>query len=178
MAVLLASAAWLSPGGARAFPDEPNSLDEGANAHSKRFQILGELALFGGDIEGDAKAILLSPIFELRLQLAEHWLLDAAWGLAYVNLDADAGADNSFRPGNPWIAFYYQGVKGQFSYRFGLGVTVPVASLPDEITTPAQVTAATAYSLAAAVRGKTMYWLWDPPSVSIIGPMAFARRTP
>ena len=179
VAVLLAAAAWLSPGEARAFPDEPRSLDEGANAHSKRFQVLGDLALFAGDIEGDAHAVLLSPVFELRFQLAEHWLLDAAWGFSYVNLEVEgAEANNSFRSGNPWIAFYYQGLKGQFSYRFGLGVTIPVASLPDEITTPDQVTAVAAYALAAAVRGNTMYWLWDPHSVSIIFPMGFERRKP
>ena len=179
VAVLLAAAAWLSPGEARAFPDEPYSLDEGANAHSKRFQVLGELALFGGNIEGDAQAVMISPLFELRFQLAEHWVLDALWGFSYINLDQeDVDADNSFRPGNPWIAFHYQGVKGQFSYRFGLGVTIPVATLPDEITTPDQVTAVAAYSLAAAVRGNTMYWLWDPHSVSIIFPLAFERRKP
>lgn len=178
VAVLLAAAAWLSPAEARAFPNEPNSLDEGANAHSKRFQLLGELAFFAGGIEGDAKARLLSPLFELRLQLAKHWLLDAAWGLSYVNLDGQDDADNSFRAGNPWVAFYYQGVKGQFSYRFGLGVTIPVARLPDEGVTQAQLTAATAYALAARVRGNTMYWLWDPHSVSVIFPMAFERRKP
>jgi len=179
--VLVAAAAWLSPGEARAFPNEPNSLDEGTNAHSKRFQILGELAFFSGNaLEGGAKATLLSPLFEMRLQLAKNWLLDAAWGFAYVNLDRGENTEpgNSFRPGNPWVAFYYQGVKGQFSYRFGLGVTIPVARFPDEITTPDNVTAAAAYGLAAAVRGNTMYWLWDPHSVSVIVPMAFERRKP
>jgi hypothetical protein len=178
---VLAAALWLAPGEARAFPDEPYSLDEGTNAHSKRFQILGELALFGGNIEGNARAVLVSPLFELRFQLAEHWLLDAAWGFSYVNLNPDRDndeTDNSFRPGNPWVAFHYQGVKGQFSYRFGFGVTIPVASLPDPITTPDQVTATAAYALAAAVRGNTMYWLWDPHSVSVVFPLAFERRKP
>jgi len=181
VAVLLAATAWLSPGEARAFPNEPNSLDEGTNAHSKRFQLFGELAFFAGRIEGDFKSRLVSPLFEVRLQLAKHWLLDAAWGFSYVNLvdeQNDGNSDNSFRPGNPWIAFYYQGVKGQFSYRFGVGVTVPVARFPDEGPTQDQVTAAVAYALAASVRGNTMYWLWDPHSVSVIFPMAFERRKP
>jgi hypothetical protein len=181
VAVLVAAAAWLSPGEARAFPNEPYSLDEGANAHNKRFQLLGELGFFAGRIEGEFKSRLVSPLFELRLQLAKHWLLDAAWGFSYVNLvdeGNDDNADNSFRPGNPWVAFHYQGVKGQFSYRFGLGVTIPVARLPDEGPTQAQLTAATAYALAASIRGNTMYWLWDPHSISVIIPMAFERRKP
>lgn len=180
VAVLLAAATWLSPGEARAFPDEPRSLDE--PVHSRAFQVLGDLALFAGNIEGDAHAVLLSPVFQLRFQLAEHWLLDAAWGFSYVKLDTDVNnnpqTNNSFRSGNPWVGVNYQGVKGQFSYRFGIGVTIPVASLPDEITTPDQVAAVAAYSLAAAVRGNTMYWLWDPHSVSVIFPLAFERRKP
>lgn len=179
VAVLLAATAWLSPGEARAFPNEPNSLDEGTNAHSKRFQLFGELAFFAGNaFEGAATARLISPLFEMRLQLAKHWLLDVAWGFSYVNLDTEDDSDNSFRSGNPWVSFYYQGVKGQFSYRFGFGVTIPVARLPDEIATSDQVAAQAAYTLAAAVRGNTMYWLWDPHSISVIFPMAFERRKP
>ncbi|MGB5810253.1 MAG: hypothetical protein WBG86_06965 [Polyangiales bacterium] len=181
LALLLAAATWFVPEGARAFPDEPNSLDEGANAHDKRFQILGELAVFGGRIEGDAKVkALLSPLFQVRFQLAKHWILDTAWGFSYINLrdQANDTTSNSFRPGNPWAAIHYQGVKGQFSYRFGVGMTAPVARLPDEINTPDNTTAVAAYSLAAALRGNTSYWLWDPHSISVIVPLAFERRKP
>lgn len=184
VAVLLAAASWLSPGEARAFPAEPLSLDEGKDAHSKRFQVLGDLVLFAGKLEGDTKAdIMLSPIFEMRLQLAENWILDAAWGFSYVKFVTGRGDDNPqsnnpFRAGNPWVGVNYQGVKGQFSYRFGVGVALPVASLPDDITTPDQVAAAAAYALAAATRGNTSYWLWDPHSISVIFPLFFERRKP
>ncbi len=180
IAAFAAAAAWFSPSGALAYPDEPMSLDEGVDAHSKRFQLLGELAMFFGDIEGDAKARLLSPVFEMRFQLAQHWLLDAAWGFSYVNLELedDNQTDNAFRPGNPWIGLNYQGVKGQFSYRAGFGVTVPVARFPDEIASPDNLTAGTAYALAAAVRGNMNYWLWEPHSLSVIFPLAFERRKP
>ena len=178
---LLVAAALVSPSAVRAFPNEPYSLDEGEDAHSKRFQLLGELGMFFGNIEGGADVKLLSPLFELRLQLADNWLLDAAWGFSYVNLTLDGvdQRDNAFRPGNPWVAPYYQGVKGQFSYRFGIGVTVPVARLPDDLgATPDNLTASAAYALAAAVRGNTEYWLWEPHSLSIIVPMSFERRKP
>ena len=180
-AALLAAATWGVPGEARAYPAEPYSLDEGLDAHSTRFQLLGELGMFFGNIEGGQRAVLMSPVFDLRLQLAEHWLLGATWGLAYVNLtqgEDQADNGNSFRAGNPFLAVHYQGVKGQFSYRFGVGVTIPVARLPDAGVTPENLTAASAYSLAAAIRGNVSFWLWDPHSISVILPMAFERRKP
>jgi len=178
-AVLLATLAWFSPTSAYAFPDEPLSLDEGSEAHTKRFQLLGELAMFFGSIEGGADARLLSPWFDLRLQLAKNWLLDAQWGFSYLNItlgdDGDV-RDNAFRPGNPFVGIHYQGLKGQFSYRFGVGVAVPVARLPQDDVE--RLVASVAYSLAAAVRGNTSFWLWEAHAISVIFPLAFERRKP
>jgi hypothetical protein len=169
-------ALWLAPGKARAFPDEPYSLDEGKKAHTERFHILGELGLFAGKLEGDQRSIVLSPLLEMRLQLAYSFLMQAVWGMSYANVDReDTDPDNTFRLGNPYIAFHYQGKKNQFSYRVGLGVTIPVATLPSDIADQDQVTAQSAYSLAAAIRGNRMYWLWDPHTVSVIVPVAFER---
>jgi len=178
--LLFAAALWLTPGEARAFPAEPYSLDEGEKAHTKRFHILGELGLFAGKLEGQQRSIVVSPLIEMRLQLAYSVLMQVQWGMSYANVDLDPDgnipADNSFRIGNPYVAFHYQGKKKQFSYRLGVGVTVPAASLPDDIND--QVTAASAYFLAAALRGNTGFWLWDPHTVSVIVPIAFERRKP
>jgi hypothetical protein len=175
--LLLGAALWLAPGKARAFPDEPYSLDEGKKAHTQRFHVLGELGLFAGKLEGDQRSIVLSPLLEMRLQLAYSFLMQAVWGMSYANVDReDAEPDNTFRFGNPYIAFHYQGKKNQFSYRVGLGVTIPAATLPDEIND--QVTAASAYYLAAGLRGNRMFWLWDPHTVSVIVPVAFERSKP
>lgn len=166
-----------APDRARAYPEEPYSLDEGEKAHTKRFHILGELGLFAGKLEGDQRSIVLSPLFEMRFQLAYSFLMQVMWGMSYANLDReDADPDNAFRIGNPYLAFHYQGKKNQFSYRVGLGATVPAASLPDNIND--QITAASAYYLAAALRGNTGLWLWDPHTVSVIIPVAFERRKP
>ncbi len=175
--LLFAAALWLLPGQARAFPDEPYSLDEGKKAHTDRFHVLGEIGLFAGKLEGDQRSVTVSPVLEMRLQLAYNVLLQVVWGMSYVNVDRDqSDADNAFRVGNPYAAFHYQGKKGQFSYRVGLGVTIPVASLPGDIND--QVTAASAYFLAAALRGNTMFWLWDPHTVSVIIPIGFERLKP
>jgi hypothetical protein len=113
----------------------------------------------------------------MRLQLAYSVVMQAVWGMSYANVDLDdADPDNSFRVGNPYLAFHYQGKKGQFSYRVGAGVTAPAASLPDDIND--RNTAASAYDLAAGLRGNTMFWLWDPHTVSVIVPIAFERRKP
>jgi len=178
--LLFAAALWLAPGEARAFPDEPYSLDEGKKAHTRRFHILGELGMFAGKrgTEDDSqRSIIMSPLVEMRLQLAYSVVMQAVWGMSYANVDLDdADPDNSFRVGNPYLAFHYQGKKGQFSYRVGAGVTAPAASLPDDIND--RNTAASAYDLAAGLRGNTMFWLWDPHTVSVIIPIAFERRKP
>lgn len=176
--LLVVVATFVAPGLARAFPDEPNSLDEGPDAHSSRFQLFGELGIFGGRTESGRAKTFLSPVFVMRLQLAEHWLLDTAWGFAYLNFEDTENEQtaNAFRPGNPFAAIHYQGVKGEFSYRIGIGVTAPVARLPDEIATPDNVAAGLAYRYAAAIRGNTSFWLWEPHSLSVIVPIAFERR--
>jgi hypothetical protein len=177
--LLLAAALWLAPGEARAFPDEPYSLDEGQKAHTKRFHILGELGLFAGKLEGDQRSIIMSPLIEMRLQIAYSVLFQVVWGMSYANVDREnADADNAFRIGNPYAAFHYQGKKGQFSYRVGLGVTIPAATLPDDLADRVGGAAQSAYTLAAALRGNTMYWLWDAHAVSVIIPVAFERRKP
>ena len=175
--MLFASVLWLAPGQASAFTDEPYSLDEGPKAHTKRFHILGELGLFAGNLEDGQKRVLVSPLFDLRLQIAYSVLFQVTWGMSYANVDNDQGeSDNTFRIGNPYAAFHYQGKKNQFSYRVGVGVTIPAATLPDD--NAERIVAQTAYTLAAALRGNTGFWLWDAHSVSVIIPIAFERRKP
>lgn len=177
---VFAAALWLAPGEARAFPDEPYSLDEGKKAHTDRFHIMGELGLFAGKRgteEASQRSIIVSPLIEMRFQLSYSVILQAVWGMSYANVDLDdVDPDNSFRVGNPYLAFHYQGKKGQFSYRAGAGATIPAASLPDDIND--RNTAASAYDLAAGLRGNTMFWLWDPHTVSVIIPIAVERRKP
>lgn len=174
---LFVASTWLLPGEARAFPDEPYSLDDGTKAHTKRFHVLGEIGLFGGKLEGDQRSVVVSPLFELRLQLAYSVLMQVVWGMSYANVDFEnADKDNAFRFGNPYVVFHYQGKKNQFSYRVGVGGTIPAATLPDNAAD--QQTAASAYYLAAALRGNNMFWLWDPHTASIIVPVAFERTKP
>lgn len=170
----------MSPSEARAFPDEPYSLDEGKKAHTQRFHILGEIALFGGKLEGDQRSIVVSPLIEMRLQLTYNFLFQAVWGMSYVNVDrsedVDVPSQNAFRSGNPYVAFHYQDRKDQFSYRLGVGVTIPVATVTDDVNEV--FTQQSAYQLAAAVRGNTSYWIWDAHTVSVIVPIAVERRKP
>jgi hypothetical protein len=171
---------WMAPGEASAYPLEPYSLDEGKKAHTKRFHILGDIGLFAGKLEGEQRSIVVSPVVEMRFQLTYNFLMQVQWGFSYANVDRDPDgnipADNTFRVGNPYLAFHYQGKKNQFSYRVGAGVTIPVAWLSDDVAS--RVTQSSAYYLAAALRGNTEFWLWDPHTVSVIIPVAFERRKP
>jgi hypothetical protein len=179
---MLLAVVGIAPTTARAYPAEPYGLDEGKKAHAKRFHLLGELGLFAGKLEGDQRSIIVSPIFETRFQLSYNFLLQAVWGFSYANVDRDPDGngekDNAFRAGNPYLAFHYQGTKNQFSYRVGVGATIPVATLPSDLGDRSDGTEQSAYSLAAALRGNTMYWLWDAHTVSVIVPIAFERRKP
>ena len=180
--LVFAAVLSIAPGEARAFPEEPYSLDEGRKAHTKRFHLLGELGLFAGKLEGEQRSIVLSPLLEMRFQLTYNFLMQVQWGMAYANVDLDPDGnippDNTFRFGNPYVAFHYQGKKKQFSYRIGAGVGIPVASIPGDVPDQGQITAASAYSLSAAIRGNTSFWLWDPHTVSVIVPIGFERRKP
>ena len=176
--LLLVTVISVAPGEARAYPAEPYSLDEGNKAHTKRFHLLGELGLFAGKLEGDQRTIVLSPLVEMRFQLAYSVIMQVQWGFAYANVgleDADT-RENTFRIGNPYAAFHYQGKRNQFTYRIGVGATVPAASLSDDIND--RVIQSNAYYLSAALRGNTDIWLWDPHTVSVIVPIAFERRKP
>jgi len=179
--VVVSALCW-APNQARAFPDEPYSLDEGKKAHTKRFHILGEVGVFGGKLEGDQRSIVVSPLIEMRLQLAYSVLMQVVWGMSYANVDrstdVDVPSENAFRVGNPYVVFHYQGKKGQFSYRAGVGVTIPAATVPADLDERFRGAAQSAYTLAAALRGNTMYWLWDAHSVSVIVPIAFERSKP
>jgi len=177
VALVVLAALSVAPERARAYPADPYSLDEGKKAHTHRFHLLGELALFAGKLEGDQKTILLSPVFEMRFQLAYSVLMQVMWGFSYANVDLEnADKENTFRVGNPYLAFHYQGKKNQFSYRLGVGAAIPVATLSDDVND--RVIQSQAYYLAAGLRGNTDLWLWDPHTVSVIVPIAFERRKP
>jgi hypothetical protein len=181
VALVLFTVLSVAPERARAYPADPYSLDEGKKAHTKRFHLLGELALYAGKRpgpgDGDRRSLALSPLFEMRFQLAYSFLMQVQWGFSYANIaPEDADAENTFRVGNPYVAFHYQGKKNQFSYRVGVGATVPAASLSDNANE--RVVQTEAYQLAAALRGNTGFWLWDPHTVSVIVPVAFERRKP
>ena len=90
---MFAAVLSIAPGEARAFPDEPYSLDEGRKAHTKRFHLLGELGLFAGKLEGEQRSIVLSPLLEMRFQLTYNFLMQVQWGMAYANVDRDPDGD-------------------------------------------------------------------------------------
>jgi hypothetical protein len=179
-AVLAVLVGLLTPGSASAFPDEPASLDEGFEGvprHERRFHILPELGFFRGTQPGDIDVTLVSPMFEFRLQFAEHFIFQGLWGGTYINVRQgdDISPGNTFRSGNAYGAFHYQGAKGEFSYRFGAGVTIPIATVPDDPGAN-QVRASLAYATAAGIRGNWNYWLWNPHTVSVIVPLRLERR--
>ncbi len=175
-AVWISVAAW--PSNVRAFPDEPYGLDEARDgAHSNRFHLWGELGIFAGDLNDD-KAFAFSPLFGLRLQFTKNVIMDTQWGLAHVTVKQNGSSDTAVRPGNVWAAVHYQGVKKSFSYRFGLGLTAPTATLPSDDPINRFATAQAAFVFAAAMRGNWNYWLWDPYALSIIVPLRVERRKP
>ena len=59
----------------------------------------------------------MSPIVEMRFQLAYSVVMQATWGMSYANVDRDADGNipsptNAFRVGNPFLAFPLPGQEG------------------------------------------------------------------
>ena len=168
---------FLTPVDARAFPDEPYSLDETPDgAHDKHVHLWTDVGLvIGGIVGGDIFA--LSPVVGTRFGFTDHWILEAQWGFSIASFKPDnGGSDKTFRPGSPFVSINYQTNKNQFSYRIGVGTTVPVAFLPDDFND--RNTASAAYTHAASARGNWDFWMWDPHSISLIVPMKLERRKP
>lgn len=169
-------AAW--PAEVKAFPDEPYSLDEAPDGvRDDALHIWADLAFSKGN-RGDGSGVLaLSPLFGVRVQFAKHVIMDAQWGLSYAKVDViNADSESSVRLGNPFLGFHYQGGKKTFSYRAGIGLTAPAATLPDEIDE--RPTAQTAYTYAAGMRGNWNYFLWYAHAMTVYIPVRVERRKP
>ena len=166
-----------APSSARAFPDEPASLDENPDgSHDARFHLLVDLATHFGKLEG-AKILTVSPLVAARLQFTEHVLLELQWGTSFQRIKRDNDStDSAFRFGNPYAAVHYQAHKRDLSYRVGVGLTVPLATLPDDPND--NFIAQAAYGFAAATRGYWHYWLWDPHAIGLIVPFRVERTKP
>ena len=166
--------------GAHAFPDAPYNLGEGAARAGKpmRFQLLGEMVGYAGhpnQQSPDDKAWEVSPLIGLKLRLKGNLFFEGVWGLTYFHVNPDRGNTTStIHPGNPWGAVHYVKYKGNNSFRVGIGVTAPLAILPDQLNKRAQVQAA--LTRAAAIRGLWNYWLWDADSISAVVPFRWEQH--
>ena len=174
---MLAYGLALLPSSALAFPDEPQNLDETANGtHDKRFHLTTDIALHFGGVTG-VDVFMLSPVFGTRVLFSENWILDAQWGFSLTKFKPDNdSSDTTLRPGSPVVSINYQHTKNDFSYRLGVGATVPVAFLPGNLNK--RVIAETAYDFAAATRGNWDYFMWNPHTFSLVIPMKLERRKP
>lgn len=104
-----------------------------------------------------------SPALRAEVQLLDWLRVEARWGLAYAaqtpTVDAEA---SSVRVGSVWLAGYFTRTFGKLALRAGLGVTIPLTSLPSA-TDPDFVAAGLAYQGAQAMRGRLDPWLFAAP---------------
>lgn len=114
-------------------------------ARAQEFGFRSEIRLgsaLGVTFDDDGERAILTPRFELRYALSPRWRLDAAWALAILydpdgrfsipGVEEEERTDDIPRAGNPFIELRHAAVRASsgFAVDVGLGVALPVASIP------------------------------------------------
>jgi hypothetical protein len=125
---------------------------------------------------------VLSPAFYGRFRLIDtRHGLDAESGAAGIILDLDvkwrgaglaADGDGTFRMGNPYVGARAGLESSNFTFRGGLGITLPFTNLYDDGGTEIA-----AYGYALSLHGVWDPWLALPQSFAVVIPVDIAFRT-
>ncbi len=134
-------------------------------------RVNGELGFLASQNEG-ATSTWLSPLLGGWFRISDMVAVSADWGFAMLNWSAlEGGGDTEFRMGNPFIAVHSVRQHGCTELRVGIGVTVPLAYLPE--TGLERDFAIELYQGAMAMRGMWNWWLWVPDSMSVALPVSW-----
>lgn len=146
------------------------ALDDDGLADEGRTAIWVELAFFAGtNIQGTESADVfpVSPLLGAAYRVSHHIRVGAQYGLTLVPRSgygmslADSESGVSFASGNPMLLADYIGATESLRYRFGVGVTLPLADDDD-------LDKALAVRMALGMRGSWNAWLWDARRLSVI----------
>lgn len=101
------------------------------------------------------------------------------WGFPFVSITPDGeSGDSRFNVGNPFLAGWYVVPDLDVHLRFGLGLALPVANIPDldGLADPEPFLAGAAYTAALFMNGLYDPWLWAPETFSIVVPGRVEKR--
>lgn len=133
-----------------------DEVEEESLAPSVRFN--AEFGFFTSSDDVGTR-LSLSPILGFGLGLTDAIEFNLNWGM---NFQSDGAPDNSSAStvviGNPQLWLGHHSLNGKTHMTFGGGVTLPLASLPNDAAD--QAIAASAYQHAMAIRGSWNQWLW------------------
>jgi hypothetical protein len=124
---------------------------------------------------GLSDVAVLSPAFYARFRLLDtRHGLDAESGAGGIILDLDAkwrgsaalSDESSFRMGNPYVGARAGLESGSFTFRGGLGITLPFTNLYDD-----GLTDLVAYAYGLALHGVWDPWLLLPQSFGFVIPV-------
>ncbi len=120
----------------------------------------------GSPDDASAADTLVAPRLDLQLGLSKGFAVRAT--IPMTSLTRGAGADGDFRLGNPYFGAVWGFDLRLVSLEIGVGLTLPVAGIPDGAE---GVAAAEAFSAARGINGLADFWLYTPDSMALVVPM-------
>lgn len=138
-------------------------------------RVSGELGFLASQNHG-ATSTWLSPLFHGWYRVSDMIAVSADWGFAMLNWAGIPESDEtSLRSGNPFLAVHSVRQHGCTELRVGIGVSIPLASLPESYSdVPGERDfARELYRGTMAMRGMWDWWLWVPDSMSVALPVSW-----
>lgn len=118
--------------------------------------------------EEDSSLTVISPLLSGQYAMLKEVALSLDWGFCGIVSHPDKGSgDTVFRFGNPWLQGIYNIVYGETRGHFGIGLTLPLASVD---TDPNGRLMRAAYNYAMGMRGLWNIWLWGIRRLTVTVP--------
>ena len=150
----------------------------GPSAEAPRGQVGLELSFFGDSEETVDTFVFVPRIFGWYM-IADQIAGSLEWGFPFISFSPEMGdGESRFNVANPFLAGWYVLDSPDYHARFGLGLALPAANIPegDLLGDPDVFLAALGYSYAAFMDGLYDLWLWVPETFSIVVPGRFEKR--
>ncbi len=149
-----------------------------ASLRRHRNRVWVDLPFFTGAYAPGTDAIAFAPYVGARIRAAEALEIELGWGFPYVSLkDTMTGETNGrFSVGNPYVGLSFASTAPGREIHAGVGMALPVASIPDVSTPPTGAElldaglAQAGYWYALGMWGLWDLWLYSADTFSLVLP--------
>ena len=131
------------------------------SARAEIVDLWADIGFYTGDFgDSDFSVTAIAPSAGLRLHLGP---VLGEGRLGFVTISPEEG-DGATRLENPWLAGYMAGSAGPLSYRYGVGLALPLSGADDAIDQAA-------LGIGGALDGFWNFWLFAPEQLGIAVPV-------